>query len=256
MNGLALHVCHSSAPKSITQEARKQMALKDITKEQLEGLYVNTDMNVSEIADTLGVGLSSVYKLLDKYKIPRRHNAKPVSKKAAPKAAAEIPLSKLRQTYYDTNLSIHQVASRLGISLNRLYSLINEHNLQKRRGGLSSDPVIVEQIIQSAKRGESLRTMAKSFGMSHETIRIILVERGINVSDYKHLDRDKLYDLRVVRNMTLKEIANHPSINSSPYLVYKYLNQYGIECSEPAPDIDCIDDADGNGLCDEDSAID
>lgn len=129
----------------------------EISKEELEDLYINQKLSISQIAKQLNCSTSPVHRSLREYKIPIRNLAE---------ACTKVPVSKkqLKQWYFEDKLSMFEIADKLKCTHSAIVYKFQKLGIKSRRHlGLTKPIKLTKKGIEYLyyKRGLSLKKIAR-----------------------------------------------------------------------------------------------
>ena len=116
-------------------------------------------------------------------KIRRRIHAPILSRPATARRRTQVSAEALNiaTSRYSTGETLRTIASDMGLSRQRLASLLKEAGVSLRRASPSED--CVSQMIRLYASGESLQRVGSRLGFSPGTVRNRLEQRGIRLRD-------------------------------------------------------------------------
>lgn len=139
----------------------------DITRDELQRLYWTEDLDAFQVAELKGVSYHAVWRRMIKYNIPRRDRSEAAR-------IHEIDRERVKNLYWGQKLSIHKIASILGVSGTTIYRCMINNRVPLRSSseaesgqlnpfyGKTHSPDTIEKLSELAKgRRLSLETRKK-----------------------------------------------------------------------------------------------
>lgn len=164
------------------------MTLNEITKEQLEEMYVDKDMTLQQIAEELGTTRFKVSDKIKEYNIIKDQRLRTRHKDVPSK-------EELIDMYIDKNMNIQDIADIYNLNRITISRLIKKYDIIK-------DKSLIRKNAGDKRRAKN----------------------NLDIDDISW--KDKVYDLYITQNKTRKETADELGINLSQLLTI--LNKYNI----------------------------
>jgi len=107
------------------EPAKNRNALKDVTKEELEKLYVQQGKSLAEVAERYGVHKGSISDKMQKLGIPRRPQG------STSKLSRESK-EKLEELYWEKEMSLADIGEKYGVAGNTVLHRMKEEGIPRR----------------------------------------------------------------------------------------------------------------------------
>ena len=198
--------------------------MKNITREQLEELYINKNKTMTQTAEILNIDQSTVSKLIKKYNLDKPYEMKLESKRAACRdkygvnniMQLEEKKNKLRNTLLDRYGNYYPLERAKRIR----ETIISKYGSE----GILNNPEAKEKYKQ---------TCLAKYGVEHPTQSNIVkdkISKSIKERNKKRIEntltKDFLFDNYIIKNKTIKQISDTYHINKT--ILLDKLNEYDI----------------------------
>ena len=206
------------------------MTRTDITKELIEDLYLNREMDMGEIAVSLKCGGDTLSRYMKIYEIPRRVTQ-------GRKPTINISKEELHDLYWNREMSLSDIADALGCSQRSVARLMEEHDIPRRTASKAAAKIeISKEELHDLywNREMSMDAIADILGCHIASIFRAMRKHGIKSREREEYrtkiktSKDEFYDLYWNREMSLSDIANE--LGCSMVSVGRIRRKYDIPC--------------------------
>lgn len=155
------------------------------SRDRLREMYVDQKMTLREIGEVVGVRHITVRRWLKAYGIPSRPSGTPNSLKA--RGIIPPTTDELFAMVHVEHLSYEQIAAKYGVDFTAVPHWLDKHGIKRpnlwdtRRKG--KHPFIPDgsELKRMYEKGQSVRSIGSTFGVSEGTIRRRLVDAGVKI---------------------------------------------------------------------------
>jgi predicted transcriptional regulator/predicted DNA-binding protein (UPF0251 family) len=200
------------------------------SKGELEEMYIEEDLNMTQIAKRVGVKQDTVNRWLEEYGIERKKVIKKPSKR------------RLEKSYVEEWKSQEKIAKELGVSGPTIARWLMEYNIPLRS---ISESILPKDFNPPSKKGlyklyvhegKSAVKISKMFGVCPAHITKLLTENGIEIRTAGESKlakkglikpkKEELYQWHVTEKRSVNEISREIEISSAA--IRHYLKEYNI----------------------------
>ena len=202
----------------------------NISKEDIESMYINEGMVQERIAEEIGCSKIHVSKMLEYYHIPTRGSGKYTAQQRS------LLYDEIEQRYNNGETQ-EQIAEKFGYTQGYVCIILKERGVPTRgRGKYTTQQRAsnANEIVQRYNNGETQEQIAEKVGYSRAQVYIVLCEHGVHTrgstgsitsQKMSSITTDKLQEC-IDKGMNQAQIAEHFGVSDAT--IFNMAEEFGI----------------------------